>query len=240
MRWLLLILCCACCAQDGDSMRRSKLRVVASGGGASYLINQGFEGTGYDNAETWTETGGTPNEDYTSYVLDGSQSLYMNGASVTPNTDSPNFGDTSEFYFKFYFRPITHPGGGRRIIRFLINAGIAGSSEIQINNSGQLIIVNGTSANAATPTGMTVGNDYTVWGYFKKGTGTDGVATIAWAPKTGSETKPTSDGGGNGYSTKTNCNGTSDVDQFRLTAQLSTTAPEYVMDKLQISTTNIP
>lgn len=234
---LLAFVCSVALAQDGDSMRRSKLRVV-SGSTQTFLINQTFEGTGYDNSETWSEGAGTPNEDYTSVVLDGSQSLYMNGTAATQSTDSPNFGDTGEFYFKFYFRPVTLPGAAREIIRFQLNAAQSGVSELQINSSGQLVYFNGT-ASTTTVSGMTAGNDYTIWGYFKKGTGSDGIATVAWAPKTGSETKPTSDGGGVGYANKTNCNGTADVDQFRVTAQFSTSGPEYVMDKLQVSTTDI-
>lgn len=42
---------------------------------SAFLINQNFEGTGYDNSETWAEAG-TPDENYTATILRGSQSFY--------------------------------------------------------------------------------------------------------------------------------------------------------------------
>ena len=59
---------------------------VAASPAASYLVNQNFEGTGYDNGETWTEyvgTGATVNEDYATSPapLAGEQSLYVVGGS---------------------------------------------------------------------------------------------------------------------------------------------------------------
>lgn len=61
---------------------------VASAPAATYLLNQNFEGTGYDNSESWTETldGGTVDEDYTTTVLAGSQSLFMPAALNTIGT----------------------------------------------------------------------------------------------------------------------------------------------------------
>ena len=57
----------------------ARLRLAPSGSStdyAPYLAAQGFEGTGYDNSETWSETG-TPDEDYTTTALEGSQSLFV-------------------------------------------------------------------------------------------------------------------------------------------------------------------
>jgi len=63
---------------------------VFAGGGTSspaptYLVNQNFEGTGYDNGESWAETG-TPDEDHTGTVLVGSQSCLVEANEVTYTT----------------------------------------------------------------------------------------------------------------------------------------------------------
>lgn len=49
--------------------------VTTAAASVSYLINQNFEGTGYDNSETWVDAG-TPDENYTTTALRGSQSFY--------------------------------------------------------------------------------------------------------------------------------------------------------------------
>jgi hypothetical protein len=64
--------------------------VVDAGGGVAAVtafgISQNFEGTGYDNSETWSESG-TVDEDYTTTALRGSQSFYAgsgaNNSTIT-------------------------------------------------------------------------------------------------------------------------------------------------------------
>lgn len=48
--------------------------------GQTFLVNQNFEGAGYDNGESWTTGGVTPNPDYTAVSLRGNQSCrVLNG-----------------------------------------------------------------------------------------------------------------------------------------------------------------
>lgn len=75
---------------------------------ANYLICQNFEGTGYDKSETWTETvnSGTVDEDYTTVILRGSQSLYLFDDSYSWSwVKSPNgtYATTFGFHGRFYF-----------------------------------------------------------------------------------------------------------------------------------------
>lgn len=237
MRWLLLFALCAVASAQpfrvGDPTFGHKR--AAEEGGQTFLIDEGFEGTGYE--ESWTETTGTPNEDYTDTVLSGSQSLYMNGTAASQSTDSSNIGDQTDFWIKFKFRPLTLPGAGREIIRFMLNGAQSGSSELQIDASGRLVLLNGT-ASATTAAGMSVGNTYDVWIHFVAGSGANGIALAAWAAVGSS--RPTATGAGVGYILKIDCNGTAAVDQHRVTAQFSTTGPEYIMDDLQVATDEIP
>jgi hypothetical protein len=86
--------------------------IVASS--PTYIVNQNFEGTGYDNAETWTEvtaTDGTVNEDYTTAAIADAQSLYVSegtGGDVYVQFDLG--ADYSHLWAKFRFRVITPPG----------------------------------------------------------------------------------------------------------------------------------
>lgn len=92
MNRVLLILCLATVSLFGQSGLRSPAFVAslnppaAAGGGATYLFQESFEGTGYENS--WTEDLGTPNEDDTSPVAYGSQSLNINAINqrITLNT----------------------------------------------------------------------------------------------------------------------------------------------------------
>lgn len=67
----------------------------------TWLINQNFEGTGYDNTETWTESS-TFNEDYATVILRGSQS----GANETATSYAQKDlgADYSELWGHFLFR----------------------------------------------------------------------------------------------------------------------------------------
>ena len=46
-----------------------------AGGGPTYIINQDFNGIGYGNGESWTESSTSVNEDYTTVILEGTHSL---------------------------------------------------------------------------------------------------------------------------------------------------------------------
>lgn len=74
-------------------------------GGTSYLVNQNFEGEGYDNGETWVETG-TPDPDSTGIVLRGTQSLQLD---FNDSTRSPQFTAQSTLwaFFRVQFDAIT-------------------------------------------------------------------------------------------------------------------------------------
>jgi len=133
-----------------------------------YVICQNFEGTGYDNAgsETWNESG-SPDPDYETTVLRGSQSLYLfdNGADCYVNSI---FTGMSEIYFFFRFRT-SDVTTQRTFLRLRtsftdrITVAISSSSTMRMASSPG-ISVNGTYAISPNTT-------YFVWGYGLRETG---------------------------------------------------------------------
>src|SRR5205085_1175456 len=64
----------------------------------TYLFSEGFEGTGFENAD-WIKHG-TLNADYTNLVLNGSQSLNCSGGQYVERP----FVSTNSFYLYFQVR----------------------------------------------------------------------------------------------------------------------------------------
>lgn len=151
------------------------------GGGASptYLINQNFEGTGYDNSESWTETAGSPDEDYTGVVLRGSQSLRLdNSGSTTPVTNCPYLDTTATGGEDWIFFRVQFPGD-------LPNANVSfmQGNAGQIGDAGSLwgvwyrTSITGfrfTDGNSNIDSGtITAGTTYYIWIRYVQGSGTN-------------------------------------------------------------------
>lgn len=196
----------------------------APAGPTTFLIEETFDtNPGYDLS--WTEQSGSPDEDYTTTILEGTESIYVNGTAASVEVRSPVLTDQTALWGYFLIRPLTFAGGSRAIMRFRVNGGNAGSSEIRLTATGQLIIVNGTSATAATVATMSIGSTYHVFWYVEQGTGADAEAWIAFS------TDGTV-GTGNNFTSRVNANGVTAFDQVSIFAQFSTTGPEYIMDRV--------
>ena len=90
---------------DGQATAFSSFNLVVSpsGGGATYLLSEDFEGTGFENTG-WTKVG-TPNVDYTNTVLHGLQSLNCTGGQQIYRT----FAFSNSFYLYYKVRFVTLP-----------------------------------------------------------------------------------------------------------------------------------
>ncbi len=204
------------------------------GGGSpvssSYLINQTFEGTGYDNSESWTETGtGTIDEDYTTEVLDGTQSLYISGADYnSPTTTSPSWTAVSPTYLFFMFQ--LNSGNlvnadffeilnGTTLIARLMAGDFSGADFRIYPYHGDTI---GSAFDAV------VGTTYYIWVEYEKGTGANGHLHIRIST---TSTKP-------GSYTMAITTGTSTLDadniKFRLTYANPATG---IFDRLRVNAT---
>lgn len=165
--------------------RRKAWRSVGGGGGATYLVQQDFEGTGYDNSETWTESGlGTANEDDTTSPspLVGSQSLRATSSANTVRVESPNFTAISEIHGYLVFNPVnTATAGNTRKFITLENSG-GGSAEGIILTDGDSFTITHGGASATIEDAFTENTTIHFWFRWKAKVGAaDGEAEIWWS-----------------------------------------------------------
>ncbi len=230
----LLLLATPCFGQD---MARMSLGVVGSQSpttGGGYLINQNFEGTGYDNSETWTETVGTNgsvNEDYATSPapLRGSQSLriYAGDAGQNSNTISPVFTaqDTA------YAHLMINGGSVASTFAFCVflDSGLTARAWVSVVAGGALKVSEG--AITATTVGTIVAaTTYHVWFRYTKGTGADSIASVGFSETT---TEPTS---GDNYASISNGAATAQITNIQLQTSFQQT---YIFDYVLVSVTAI-
>jgi len=197
--------------------------------GVSYFFEERFEGTGYQNS--WTESGtGTKDEDYTTSPLEGSQSLLLSGTAQTPQTTVVLSSDQSELWCFFRLRVDTAPNVTRQIVQYRnSSAALVGAVNLVVTTNA-LQARNGAQAGVATVDGLTVGTDYNVWFYWKKGTGADGIARVGFST---SGTEVTS---GNAFTQTLVGNSVTDAHDIHCGFTSNTTGA-IVLDKILISTT---
>lgn len=194
---------------------------AASGGGATYLIKQDFEGTGYDNSETWTEFLGTPNEDYTGTVLDGAQSLLC---TANQGTRSPVFAGLDEIWFYCMIRFSVLKDSD--ILKFY-DAGQANQVQhVALNADGTITVSDGAFHSATTVTAFSANTTYHLWVRVKKGTGANGEGEV-WVSTT------TTRGTGNNHASHATGNQTWQPVQVEL-LQEAGTASNFIFDKVRV------
>lgn len=141
--------------------RNLAMAVLPAPAGTSYVWKQDFEGTGYDNGQTWTESGsGVLDEDYTSTVLVGSQSLNIDltsniGAAYGPPhtlVESPTI-----HYAYFQLRVISFPSAAHRIFS------ISNVLDVSINATSNLTVRPAVGIAVATVGKLEAGVTYHVW-----------------------------------------------------------------------------
>lgn len=194
---ILLLAPCSLLAQADFTLLAGESSVSAGGGGGSptYIIKQGFEGAGYDNGETWTEvTPGTLNEDYTTTVLDGSQSLSISGGN-SATMDHTSFASQNEAWAYCLFRYSSDGSAISSILAFRDSTLTALAICRLSATSGVTLYTDGADS-AASATTLSTDTTYNIWlHYLRNGTCELFIST--------SSTRPSADGGGNVYLTKT-------------------------------------
>jgi len=198
--------------------------------GITYLVNQRFEGAGYDNGETWTTSVGTPDPDYTTTVLDGSQSLFLNLATGTPARIRLDFLNQDTVYFYCLFRLVgSAPGGNRDIVAFGPNGSADQDLRIVVTSAGRL----STHITGVSPAdALSFGTTYHLWARYSKGTGSDAVVEVAYSTD---GTKPTS---GTKYATATNLAHTAQAGRVWLGFN-ATGNYDVIFDKVLVAATEI-
>ncbi|MBA2433792.1 MAG: hypothetical protein H0V54_01665 [Chthoniobacterales bacterium] len=143
------------------------------------LINQGFEGPGYDKGETWTPSGtGTIDPDSTGSPIVGSESLHITTTAQAGST-IVSFPAQDNVYGFCRLRWTSHSTHG--LIAFANSAGAERGilSILDGTNTIRAIAVGGASADGST--GMPVGTDLYVWFEYEKGTGLNTVFRVGWS-----------------------------------------------------------
>ena len=209
--------------------------VAAENPCAGYLVCQGFEGTGYDNGETWTEyiqADSSVNEDSTSTVLAGAQSLAVGvsawggGSGDGPRT-YVDFTAQDNLYAYFLYQSTSVDAGGH-IAKILDSEGNYLCS-VNSNASGLQCQCSNDLTTAAT-----LSNDTTihVWLEYIKGTGTDGICRVAWS------TDGNKPGGGDHYAAQT-CTQTAQASKFMLGGGVNSGSITRTYDKIRLRATAI-
>src|SRR6185295_9864083 len=134
----------------------------------TYLLTEGFEGTGFENTG-WTKNG-TPNADYTNTVLHGAQSLNCSGAQFVWR----NFQYAASFNLYFRVRWITWSDYASVIYWDDSSWGTAASlyaddNRFELSHGG---------ASALGTTTLVANTTYHVWVEWTKGTGSNGTMKL--------------------------------------------------------------
>jgi VCBS repeat-containing protein len=144
------------------------LTVNPAGGGPTYLFAEGFEGTGFENTG-WTKTG-TPNENYTTTVLDGAQSLNCSGAQHIRRT----FQYSTSFNLYFRVRWITWSDYVNVV--YWDNSSWGTTAALFADNNRFELIHGGASALGTTTLNPNI--TYHVWVEWARGTGSNGTLKL--------------------------------------------------------------
>ncbi len=182
--------------------RKNGILLVGSEG-VIYYVNENFNAGG--TPAGWSAAGGA-NYDYTATVLEGAQSCYCGGSQYT----SHDFGTgLSDFYMKFMFRTPALPAS-YSIIAYLLNAATNGEASIALFSDGVISLICGPQTIPIAA--MSANTTYYVWVRLVKGTGSNGVAEIAFDTI---DSRPTS---GDNFAMRTNAAINEDIQGFQFAA----------------------
>ncbi len=141
---------------------------VNSSTAPTYLLSEGFEGTGFENTG-WTKIG-TPNADYTNTVLFGSQSLNCTGGQRIYRT----FSFSNSFYLYLKVRFITLPT--YQVLMDWRDANLNTVAEFYMNGGTCNLSHGSVDANSSTT--FATGTTYDLWIEWTKGTGSNGTLKL--------------------------------------------------------------
>jgi glucose/arabinose dehydrogenase len=144
------------------------LTVNPAGGTPTYLFTEGFEGTGFENTG-WSKTG-TPNENYTTIVLDGAQSLNCSGAQHIWRT----FRYSTSF--NLYFRVRWNTWRDYANVIYWDNSNWSTAASLYADDN-RFQIAHGSAA-ALGSTVLAANVTYHVWVEWTRGTGNNGAMKL--------------------------------------------------------------
>lgn len=167
------------CQAQHPALFGRAVRVSGGAAAATYLINQRFEGTGYDNSEAWFETLGTPNEDYITTVLEGAQSLFLDSSGGTSQRcdSATNALFYSHIWGYMRFRVNAYPSSTSSI--FSIRTNGTAFMDAQMDTTGHLRVDIGVNS-TLTVLGMSLNTLYHIFWEYQTGTGLNALGSIGF------------------------------------------------------------
>lgn len=196
------------------------------------LVNQNFEGTGYDNGETWTgsATGSSiVDPDYSAVVLNDFQSLRLKWATNGVETVT-DITAQDEVYAYFRLRPITIDTSFNFVI-FSFNQGATIRGHLSVNTDKTLRVSLNTVA--STVGAVATNTTYHVWLHYKKGSGANAIMDVGFSTD---GTRPTS---GNNFAQITNGSNTQQISRIVCGRNAGVPIQEYIYDKVLVSSSVI-
>jgi hypothetical protein len=174
------------------SVPASGQMVIGSGAGGEgctencgdYLVCQNFEGSGYDNSESWTESVGTngvvDEDDTTATVLRGSQQLKIYaGDSGQISYTQRDFTNQSTLSFHAKIKISMSTGG--YLMWFSTNEGETTRFAVEVSSTKYLRLTHGSVETTATTTQLQNDTEYHLWGDYTPESingANDGAASI--------------------------------------------------------------
>ena len=237
MNALISVLLSVAVLVDAAYLTHRRKAFRSAGGGVTYLVQQGFEGSGYDNGEIWTESAsGTRDEDYTTSPIEGSHSLRISGSAQSPSTYvSFTTLDTVYCYFRFRYNAID--SSSRTIATIRDSSGNILATLAHVATTGALrITAQGGTGNSSTDSITAgAGNEIHVWIEYVKGTGSDAIARAGWSTD---GTKPTFTAGAAKACVSNNGTVTAQAGRLML-GHTSNGVYDYVFDKVRVDDASI-
>lgn len=231
--WLfsLLMLVATGCVQAGPFIINPYR--FAGAGGPSYLVDEGFEGTGAPSG--WTSSAGSPDYDYTSDPLVAVQSMALSGYTLAAKQLAYlAFTNSDDVYLYFQAKfPTIASTGTLLFLEFRTTTTVRAQVHIR---PGPILRVQATGGTLQETVGtLSATTLYHFWVSYRPGTGTDAVLEIAFSTD---GTKPTS---GNNYQISNNGTATADANRiyFYGTYATAPSAFDVVIDHLLIANTPI-
>ncbi len=145
---------------------------------AGLLIQQNFEGTGYDNSETWTESAGvgTIDPDEATTVLRGLQSLEVAAGAGESSVTSPAFAAQSDMWTFFRWRVVdSTPSSVTGFFRIYDTT--QGDTLVGLALRSDGTIVDSWASSHPGPA-LADNTTYYIWVHYVKGTGANAVMTV--------------------------------------------------------------
>lgn len=157
----------------------------------SALLFETFEGTGFSTAG-WTAVtggGGTVDPDFTSTILDGSQSLEINGPTDEVAYATNSFSAQSVAYGYFIFKITASSPVEDSWISLMRFRDADGATVFKLQTDGNFLRITTGGQSATALASISLNTTYYCWVSWAKNTGSNSEATLAFST---SKVQPTS------------------------------------------------